>query len=160
VNDTNNSTPLKQEDRALLDALLDTIIPPKDPLKGAGALGVADFLALRTEDVPGLGERIQQVIARANELLQDTGCENFPALSIDDREAIVRKIQDDQPAAFKAFQKYTYMGYYIHPAIQPHYGLADHPPQPLGNDLPAESPEELEQLLEPVKSRGQVYRDC
>lgn len=160
MTDNDNPALWTRDERNLLDGLLDTIIPANDRLPAAGALGVGDFLARRVVDTPELGGLIAQGLAQAAALVEGRGSGEFHTLSVDDREAVARELEASAPAFFKTLVLHTYMGYYTHPAIPPRYGLPDHPPQTQGNDLPSDHPDMLAEMLEGVRSRGKVYREC
>ncbi len=50
------------------------------------------------------------------------------------------------------------MGYYSRADIRPHFGLSDRPTQPEGYELPEDDPDELADMLAPVRARGRCYR--
>jgi hypothetical protein len=51
---------------------------------------------------------------------------------------------------------YTFGCYYKHPRVLAHYGLKAGAPHPNGYDV---APTDLA-LLEPVRRRGAIYREC
>lgn len=148
--------------RALLEALLDTIIPPDaaSGLPGAGELGVGDFIEEHVAETPELGGLLTQGLSKAETLIEEEGSGGLQTLSPDEREAVARKIEASDRDFFTTLVRLAYVGYYTNPVIPPHFGLPDHPPQPEGNDLPPDDPAELEKMLEPVRSRGRLYREC
>jgi hypothetical protein len=152
--------PWTEDERALLDALLDTVIPAGAGLPGAGALGIADFLAEQVADAPEWGEGFVEGLGRAAAFMRSRGIENLQALEAQDREAVARELEASEPNFFSTLVRYTYVGYYTHPTIPPHFGLPDHPPQPEGNDLPPDDPALLDEMLQDVRSRGKIYRQC
>jgi hypothetical protein len=158
----NPSTPWSPEDRALLDSLLDTIIPAgqEGKLPAAGALGIAEFLAERVVDTEGIGKAIASVLAASESATEARGNESFQILDASVREEIAKEVEAKLPEAFKALVIQTYMGYYVRPEVTVHFGTGPKPPQPDGHDLPMDDPEELKELTEPVRSRGNCYREC
>lgn len=148
------------DQRTLLDALLDTIIPPGADLPGAGALGIADFLAEQIAETPELRENLTQGLRKTAAFMKDHDIPDFPALPPEERETTARQLEAAEPAFFTALITYTYIGYYTHPTVPPHFGFPNHPPQPEGNDLPPDDPDELDRILEPVRKRGPIYREC
>ena len=127
-------------ERALLDALLDQVIPASADgrMPAAGALGVADFIAAKLGDDP----------ARTTELARA-----FADLPADAAEA-----ERAAPANFSELVRLVYMGYYSRADVRPHFGLSDRPTQPEGYELPEDDPDELAALLAPVRARGRCYR--
>jgi hypothetical protein len=138
-------TVLSEEQRRLLVAVLDTIVPPRDTLPGAGGLGVdasidrtlAQTPTLRRLLLDGLGE-----IARAAE--RTTGSD-FLALDAGAREGVLRGVEAAEPAFFAALVEHTYRGYYTLAEVQAAIGFPARAPQPEGHRL-APFREELLQL--------------
>lgn len=138
------------KDRALLDAILDQIIPanPGRSLPAAGALGIADFLAAQAGRDADLSAQFRAAL----------GC--VAAHSGNVTAATVRQLEADRPEAFNALLRHTYMGYYSRPDIRSLQGLSDLPTQPRGYDVPPEPSEFMADLVAPVKHRGPCYRVC
>lgn len=133
------------EQRALLRAVLDAIVPAHGALAGAGRLGVdatidstlAQTPALRRLMLDGLTE-----IALTSE--RQTG-HTFAALDGAARERVLQTVEAAQPVFFAALVEHTYRGYYTRPEVHAAIGYATHPPQPLGHTV-APFREELLQL--------------
>ncbi len=161
TNDVTTTT-WNKDDRILLCALLDTIIPPdaEGRLPAASALDIPEFIEQRIQDTPGLAALLAQGLNKTVRLVEDRGRDDFQALSPEEREALAQELETSDPAFFAELVKYTYMGYYTHPSIPPCFGLPNRPPQPKGNDLPADDPDVLAKLLEPVRDRGNCYHAC
>ncbi len=151
-----------KDERTLLDGLLDAIIPADaaSGLPAAGALGVADFLAQALEETPGLKDDFAQGLDKAATLVAQEAGDGLASLTVDEREAVARKVEAGDGAFFLTLVRLAYIGYYTHPTIPPHFGLPNHPPQPEGNELPPDDPAELAKMLEPVRDRGKIWRDC
>jgi hypothetical protein len=150
------------EKRILLDGILNEIIPESNDgkLPAAGELGVADFLAERLNDTPGLEETLTSMLTRATEMVKNRGKHNILELNPLDRVKLLKELETEEPEFFLTFIKYTYMGYYTHPTIPPYFGLSKKPPQPEGYELPLDKPEHLTRLIEPVINRGICYKEC
>lgn len=71
----------------------------------------------------------------------------------------IRQLEADLPKAFETLLKLTYMGYYSRPEIRPLVGVASWPVHPRGYDVQREEKALLDELTEPVRKRGPVYRD-
>ena len=80
----------------------------------------------------------------------------FANLSVEDKVAVLKLIEADRPAFFKALIHHTYAGYYTSPRVLRAKGLAVTPPQPQGYELEGFDMS----LLENVRKRGKVYRDA
>ena len=50
------------------------------------------------------------------------------------------------------------MGYYSRADVRPQFGLSPRPTQPEGYELPEDDPDELADMLAPVRRRGRCYR--
>jgi len=75
-------------------------------------------------------------------------------LTEDDREAVLRRVEESRPDAFAALVRHTYFGYYGHPTVITALGLDSTPVQPRGHQPdPLEPPD-----LARVTRRGPIYR--
>ena len=128
-------TVLSEEQRRLLAAVLDRIVPPRDDLPGAGGLGVDAAIdhtltltpKLRRLFLDGLAS-----IARAAEVQHGS---DFLALDAAAQEGVLRAVEAAEPAFFAALVEHTYRGYYTLREVQAAVGYPDRPPQPLGHEL-------------------------
>ena len=137
------------EEKDVLTAILDQLIPPNPDrgIPGAGALGVAKFLATTAT-------RDHQFRTQVAALLRQV---QIPAEDVTTER--VRQLENDQPTGFAALLTETYKGYYSRPDMRATLGVGAHPVHPLGYDVPAETPEELDELTAPVRARGPVFLD-
>jgi hypothetical protein len=146
----------KAERRTLLAGILDEMIPPSvDGLPGAGELGIADWVAEALEEQPGLEALLVQGLVCVRRLAEERDPAGFAALSRPDRQALLREVETTEPAFFGVVLMYTYLGYYSHRLVTERLGVQS-PPQPKGYEL---EPGDLG-LLEPVRQRSALYRDC
>ena len=143
----------------MLNGLLDEIVPASADgrVPAAGALGVVDFLARKASDDPTLAALLRAVLTRAAALVDSRGA-SFEALDAAARIAVVAALERAESDAFTALLQSTYMGYYSRPDIRPHFGLSDRPTQPEGYAVPDDDPDELADLLAPVRARGRCFR--
>ena len=151
------STPavLDGEQRALLTAVLERIIPQSPEMPGAGDLGVtasieralATASPLRRLFLDGLVE-IELASARQNE-------RGFRDLGPDEQDAVLRAVEEAQPTFFSALVDHTYRGYYTDPRVHEAIGFESRPPQPLGHQLPPFDPE----LLARQRQRAPFWRE-
>ena len=146
---------LTDQQRGLMAAILDGIIPREGDFPGAGELGVADHIdetVAGSKDLKRLfAEGLKSVVSMSH---KEYG-RDFGSLSADERVHVLEHIESDQPAFFEELIHHAYAGYYINPEVLRVKGLQLSPPMPKGYAL---EPFDLS-LLESVKKRGQVYRD-
>ena len=75
-------------------------------------------------------------------------------MSEDDRETVLRRVEESQPDAFAALVRHTYFGYYGHPTVITALGLDPTPVQPRGHQPDPLEPPDLARVTE----RGPIYR--
>ena len=134
--------------RDLLKDVLDHLIPPHPErgIPGGGAVAVDYVWACAVAD-HGFAEALHTMLR----------C--LAALSGPLSPEMIGRAETGHPQAFAALVRHTYMGYYSRPDIRPHFGVASRAVHPKGYEVAAESRDELDALLEPVRARGKVYRD-
>jgi len=125
----------------LLAAVLDTLIPPADPLPGAGELGLAS----------GLPADLAPVVDPALAALPD----DFASLLLPERAQLLNELSTTQPAFVPALIFHTYVAYYSHDRVVEALGLEARPPYPDGYEM---EPNDLT-LLDPVRESPRRYRD-
>ncbi|MDD9936920.1 MAG: hypothetical protein OXT09_25130 [Myxococcales bacterium] len=132
-------------DDALLEAFLDTLIPPSDPMPGAGSLGMGEQVRkqvsanamLKAPVEAGLGD------LRDAALEQDPG--GLPALNLEAREALLKAALKRHPA-LGMFQMAVFAAYYQHPKAREALGHSAGPPFPEGHTIDPIDPELLKKL--------------
>jgi len=137
-----------QTERALLDAILDQLIPANQTcgIQAAGELGVAVYLEAAAAQSASTKEALSTLLRQA-------------ATKGNVTTALVRELENDYPDAFQLLVIETYKGYYSRSDTRAMLGIAAHPIHPLGYDVAPESPALLDQLTAPVRERGVCYRD-
>ena len=151
--------PWSEPEGRLLAAILDEIVPASADgrVPAAGALGIAEFLASRASDDPELATLLRTLLTQVEALGASHGS-RFEAMDAPVRIAIVEALEREAPDAFTALLWHTYMGYYSRADVRPHFGLSPRPTQPEGYELPEDDPDELADMLAPVRARGRCYR--
>jgi hypothetical protein len=142
------------QQRVLLTAVLNRIIPAHGALPGAGDADVASLIertlatsvTLRRLFFDGLVE-IQLTSARR------TG-RDFIELDGAQQDALLEEVELDQPAFFAALVDHTCRGYYTLPQVHEVIGFESRPPQPLGHELPPFDPS----LLDRQRQRAPFWR--
>ena len=144
------SAALSDDERSTLSSLLDELLPARDDgrLPAAGALGLADGVgaAIRTS-------RMRPAISAA---LADLAAEGFPSLPSPEKRARLEALAKAAPAVFQPLLAHAYGAYYTHPSVIDAIGLLPRPPFPEGYEVPATD----FSLLDPVRRRTKLYRDC
>lgn len=149
-----NESLFTDEQRALLRAALNRIIPADSTRPGAGDLGVADSIersarssaSRRRAFLDGLG---QVDLASWHE------CDRaFTDLSSDRQDHVLRLVEQSNPSFFDELVTYTYRGYYVNSTIVQLVGAPPRPPQPEGYALPPFDPSRLAN----VRKRGPIHR--
>lgn len=132
----------------LLNAILDTLIPPSEDgrMPSAGSLAIADAVLAQTADASG-------VVEAGLGAAQDAG---FAELDLDARIAFLKELEASQPAFVPTLYAPTCTAYYQHPKVWVGLGLEPRPPHPQGYEVEAGNLDGLER----VRARGKLYRDA
>jgi hypothetical protein len=138
-----------------LSAVLDTLFPGDDaapPLPSATAAGVAVRLAhaLAVGRDRARHESVLQAIAGAAR-----GEDAFVRADAAERVAAIRRVEAETRGSFQAFVSLVLQEYCEAANVLLAMGWRVEPPQPGGHVLPQSFDEEL---LEPVKRRGRMWR--
>lgn len=130
---------LTAEQRELLVAVLNRIIPSEAALPGAGGLGLA-----ATVEQAFRGSAVRRLLL---DILADITVASphipFPLLTEDEQDAALRAVEQARPRAFAALVEQTYCAYYTRPEVHAAIGWDSRPPQPLGHTLPPFDPATL-----------------
>lgn len=128
-------TVLSEEQRGLLLAVLDRIVPPRDGLPGAGGLGVDATIDRTLAMSPKLRRLFLDGLAEISRAAERQSSADFLALGPAQQEEVLRSVEEAEPTFFAALVEHTYRGYYTRPEIQTAVGFVNRPPQPLGHEL-------------------------
>jgi hypothetical protein len=145
------SEALTSEDRELLSSVLDRLLPAREDgrVDGAGALGLAAYLEQAAAREPELRGALA-------ELLAPLAADGFARLAPDAQVARLAALAQQATTAFHALVLHSYRGYYSHPRVVEALGMEPRPPFPQGYSVP---PTDFS-LLDPVRARAKLYRDC
>ena len=149
------ATFLSADQRALLDAVLDRLIPPTGTMPGAGQVGTADYL----DTVAGESPRLARLFAAGLRTIETAAVRrdsSFVQMSGDQQDDVLRHVESSKSAFFEILLLHTYNGYYSNPEIVEALGLEPRPPQPRGQEVEFGD----FSALEAVTSRGQAYREA
>jgi len=146
---------LSVEERRALRCLVALMIPASDEYGVPGA----DDEAIFADIVRSLGrdaDAVRRALRRLDELsLGASGGLPFADLAVEERGGLAQRLREEQPALATALVAAVVRCYYRDDRVMRSLGMEPRPPFPEGF--------EVEQgdwsLLEPVRSRGRIYRD-
>ena len=139
--------------RDLLALVLDTLVPASDGFPGAGAVALDHVLAMAAASAD-LECLLSDVLQAVEETSQAIGAAGLASLSFDDRENVLRRVEQSHAASFEAVVRHTYDGYYSHPTVIARLGLDASPLHPRGHRVAAVDLPDLAR----VSARGPIYR--
>jgi hypothetical protein len=139
--------------RDLLALVLDALVPAGAGFPGAGAVALDHVLAMAAASA-AVERLLGQGLNAVEEASQAHHPGRFAALSVDDRERVLRRVEASHPAFFDALVRHTYDGYYSHPTVIARLGLDASPLHPRGHRVEAVDPPDLAR----VGARGPIYR--
>jgi hypothetical protein len=147
---------LSEQQRELLAAVIDRIIPPSDSVPSTAEVGVTEHV----EGISGIFPPSRSVLANGLKAVEATSSSNyskrFVALSDGEKSSVLRDVEPRHKQFFDTLVRETYSGYYSHPTVLRAKGLPLSAPQPIGYEV---EPFDMS-LLEPVRNRGKAYRDA
>ena len=154
-----SATVLDAEGSALLASVLDCIIPPHAELGGAGTIGISEFVIasfnqrpferrllldlLRAIDIASARARVPRIVERLDEPLP-----SFATLTDDERDIVLRTVEQTHVVAFDRLVNFAYRGYYTDARVLRHLeatvGYPARPPAPLGYEMEPWDPSVLD----------------
>ncbi len=152
------ATRFTPDERRTLTSVLDEIIPPSPDgrLPGAGELGLADHVEAVVQRTPALRPVLARGLAALDELARGRGVRHFAALSREERVEALNGLAATEPECLPSLVFHTYTGYYQAGPVLVGLGLEPRPPHPQGHVV---EPGDLS-LLDPVRRRAKLYREC
>jgi len=136
---------LTPEQARLLTDVLNCIVPTEGVMPGAGDLGITTCVDEVLAQAPHLRRSILGLLTQ----LQNW---EFTHLPDADKEALLRRLEQEQKAPFPILLQVAYNGYYSHPQVLEARGWV--PPDESGYQLKPFDPK----LLENVRQRGPIYK--
>ena len=146
------------EQARALAHVLDRIIPPSEDgrLPGAGQPGVVDHIETALARTPDLMRMILESLAALDEVARRRSAREFLACSEEDRSRAIDELAMSEHAFSPMLILHAYAGYYQQPRVLEALGMESRPPHPKGYTM-----EENDfSLLEPVRRRAKLYREC
>ena len=142
------------DQRNLVRAVLDRIIPAEGDRPGAGAIGVADYLERAIAPSPGARRLFLDGLAEIELVASRQAGAAFVGLPGVRQDEILTLVETARPVFFDQLVNRTYEGYYGNPRVLVAIGHDPRPPQPRGYTLPAFDPAVLDQ----VRARCPIFR--
>jgi hypothetical protein len=140
--------PLPNELIKVLNSVLDAMIPARsDGRPSAADIGLADKL----DEMPA--EQIEQL---SIELSRVDAIEGFCNLPLDRRLSLLDDLRQSKPGFLQGLAGFATSHYYRDDRVLEAIGIDARAPFPEGYEV---EPGDLS-LLDPVKARGQIYRDA
>jgi hypothetical protein len=136
--------------RALLAAVLDTLVPAGDGFPSAGTVALDHVLA-----VAGASPDADRLLSGALGAVE-AAAHGFTALDAGARETLLRSVEAAHPASFDALVRHAYEGYYSHPDVVTRLGLDPRPPQPHGHRIEWREEPDVSRVV----ARGRIYRQA
>lgn len=150
---SSNNSILSDEQRAMLAAVLNRLVPAEGDFPAAGDLGVAGFVesvaAGSTVKRRTLMDGLIQI-----ELAASQRGGSFDGLSEATQTDALRAVEGSSPVFFQELVTQTYRGYYTNETVCGALGYRP-PNREDYNPLPFD-----ESLVEPVRQRGQIWTEA
>jgi len=158
MSDTATGHQFSADELRTLAAALDTIIPPSadGALPGAGFLAGSARFASVVRLMPGLDLGLATGLAALDEHARKRGVAAFAALDAAERVMVVNEVAAIDAGLVPSLMFVAYTTYYVEDRVIAAIGMEPRPPHPQGFAMaPCDT-----SLLDPVRARGKLYRDC
>jgi hypothetical protein len=126
---------LTDEQRHLLTAILNCLVPPRDGLGGAGDLGIAAAVEVLASQGAPIRRLFLEGLAAVEIANARPPMAPFAERDAEAQEAVLRAVEHDRPIFFASLVEYTYRGYYAHPAVHAAISYETGAVQPRGYTL-------------------------
>ena len=139
----------------LLRDVINRIVPAEGEFPGAGDLGVVEYLDKVVGESPALTALFLPGLAHIEIAASRAHGKGFGGLSTDEKDLVLRQVEQERPDFFSALVQQTYNGYYTNPAIYRLVGPESHDPKSSANLMKPFDP----RLLDDVRKLGRMYRE-
>jgi hypothetical protein len=145
-------------DAQLLALVLDEVIPPTADgrLPGAGALGAGAIVQHAASATPGLEPLLTQGLAALQDIARRSDSGGFAALSHSARVEALQELEKASPMLLPTLLTFACISYYSNEQVLTALNGSARPPHPQGYEME----EDDLALLDPVRARGKIYREC
>ena len=138
---------LTDAERAVLQAVMDRLVPPIDDLPGAGAMGLLDQVEAMARAHPPFHLALLA-------LLGGLPAATFATRASADQDQAIARFEMAHPTVFNAALEVVYLAYYADPRVHGRIGWRGGPLQPDGFTLPPFD----EAILEKPRQRQPFWR--
>ena len=147
---TTTTNILSDEQRALMAAILNRIVPARSEMPAAGDLGISEFVESVAAGSAESRRRLLEGLVQVQLAAAERG-DDFQTLPDDAQTDALRAVESLAPGFFQFLVTQTYRGYYTNETVTELLSYRapnreDYDPLPFD-----------ESLLEPVRQRGQVW---
>ena len=139
----------------LLKDVINRIVPAEGEFPGAGDLGVVEYLDRVVGESPALTSLFLPGLAHIEIATSRAHGKGFGSLSTDEKDRVLRQVEQEHPDFFSTLVQQTYNGYYTNPAIYRLVGPESHDPKSGANLMKPFDP----RLLDDVRKLGRMYRE-
>ena len=146
---------LTTHQRQTLGAVLDALIPPRESLGGAGALGLGDAVAREVDKMSGALDALGTDLAALDAAGGSRGAAAFAALEEPERSEALAAHAETDPGFLPGLVFHAYIAYYQDPRVVAALGLEPRPPHPEGYAM---EPTDLESLTANIRTRAAFFR--
>jgi Gluconate 2-dehydrogenase subunit 3 len=145
---------LYPEQRQLLRAVLNQMVPARADLPAAGDLDVGASIERTLATSAALRRTVLEVLQNIRIWSERRTGAEFVALDRERQVRVLEEVEHRWPTEFVALVQHAYRGYYTLPVVQAALGFETRPPQPLGHELPPFDPD----LLAQQRARAPFWR--
>jgi hypothetical protein len=145
--------PLSEDQKSVLDALLNLIIPSSGDGRMPGAAEM-DFLGYLVGDESGFLPKLVQVLNAIVDAADSSHGKSFTEINESDQLDLVNSLRSSKGELFNRLTNQVMACYYQNDRVMRGLGLEPRPPFPKGNQVD----EGDLSLLEPVRQRGEIWR--
>jgi len=158
MSDTQTGHQFSAAELATFAAVLDEIIPPSSDARfpGAGFLAGGERLAGIIRLMPGLDLALAGGIAASDELARKRGAASYAALPAAERGAVLNEVAANDGGFVPSLMFVAFTTYYVEDRVIEALDLEARPPHPKGFTMGGDDP----RLLDPVRRRDKIYREC
>lgn len=158
MNEGKNDRGFSEDELETLACVLDHVVPPSDDgrLPGAGKVGVAAVVDEALHRMPEVRGMVAQGLSALDALARSRSSRAFATLPRDQQAELLNELAASEDAFPPILLLHVYNGYYQQGPVLEALGLEPRPPHPLGYEVEANDL----RLLERVRRRGRLYRDC
>jgi Gluconate 2-dehydrogenase subunit 3 len=147
---------LDAEQRKLLRAAMDEIVPAGDGMPAASEVGGVEYLARIARENPQIKRELQKSLAALAELSQKQFGKEFSSLAQPERVEALKKFEAQRPKQnFVKLRDHVYEAYYTQPKIWKQLGYSFYPTDGLGPKMKPFDPSSLDR----VRKMGKLYRE-